>query len=286
MFLKPYRHLLLDESIKSHEAWLLKDMEEAPQNLLQSFITHVEAIPSDTIQYFVRPALKQMVSGKKPTDISLQFSGYHDFILRDLAFGETIVKSLLSKHIDKEINEYINIFFDKLNNVDYFLNGTYNRDFNKNNMHYHKSFVVGLNQKATSIDDIEYIDVFFDSKHDAIPTSKKLSLCPECVSRKGIALRFNLKSTPSSFRTNEETVNCSSVGDGSQYNTITDCSGAFHSPYILNSTEYYFDMYINDIDNVMISYLETHKDVLAQRLGYIPDAIDKDILKVIDMVVI
>ena len=285
MFIKPYRHLLFDNSIKSHEAWLQKDMEAAPQELLQSFVSHVEAIKSDTIQYFIRPVLKQMVSGSKPTNVSLQFSGTKEFILRDLAFGETIVKSLLGKKLDKEINEYINIFFDKLNTVDYFLNGTHNRDFNKNYMRYHKSFVVGLKPQATSIDDIEYVDVFFDDKHDAIPTNKKLSLCPECVTRKGIALRFYLQSAAASFRTKTETVNCSSVGDGSQYNTITDVSG-FNSTYILTSTEYYFDMDINDMDNVMISYIEGHKDLLSNRLGYMPDIIDKDILKVIDMVVI
>ena len=285
MFIKPYRHLLFDNSIKSHEAWLQKDMEAAPQELLQSFVSHVEAIKSDTIQYFVRTVLKQMVSGVKHTDVSLQFSGTQEFILRDLAFGETIVKSLLAKKLDKEINEYINIFFDRLDTVDYFLNGTHNRDFNKNYMRYHKSFVVGLKPQATSIDDIEYVDVFFDDKHDAIPTNKKLSLCPECVTRKGIALRFYLQSSAASFRTKTETVNCSSVGDGSQYNTITDVSG-FNSTYILTSTEYYFDMDINDMDNVMISYIEDHKDLLSNRLGYMPDIIDKDILKVIDMVVI
>ena len=286
MFIKPYRHLLFDDSLKSHTAWLQKDMATAPQELLQSFVSHVEAIESDTIQYFVRPVLKQMASGSKHTDVSLQFSGTPEFILRDLAFGETIVKSLLAKKLGKEINEYINIFFDKLNTVDYFLNGTYNRDFNKNYMRYHKSFVVGFKPQATSMDDIEYVDVFFDDKHDAIPTNKKLSACPECVTRKGIALRFYLQSAVASFRTKKETVNCSSVGDGSQYNTITDISGAFHSTYILTSTEYYFDMDINDMDNVMISYIENHKDLLANRLGYMPDIIDKDVLKVIDMVVI
>jgi hypothetical protein len=45
-------------------------------------------------------------------------------------------------------------------------------------------------------------------------------------------------------------------------------------------------MDINDMDNVMISYIEDHKDLLANRLGYMPDIIDKDVLKVIDMVVI
>lgn len=153
-------------------------------------------------------------------------------------------------------------------------------------MNYHKSFVLGFKTDALSIDDIEYIDVLLDSKHDAIPTNKQLSLCPEVVGRVGVSLRFYLNQNTSSFRTQQETINCSSMGYGSKYNTITDNSNSFNMTYALDSQEYYFEMAINDIDGAIIKYIEAHQDLLSQRLGYVPKTIDRDILNVIDMIVI
>lgn len=286
MFIKPYRNLLLNDPIKSHAEWLRKDMESAPKLLLKSFTAHVEGIESDTIQYHLAPVFKQVISGKKPADVSLQFSGSADFILRDLAFGETIVKSVMSKTNKPNINDAADIFFEKINSIYLFLHGIDNRSFGRDYMTYHKSFVIGLNPNALSIDDIAYVDVFLDTKHDAIPTTKQLNLCPEVVSRVGVSLRFYLNENRSSFRTKQETINCSSVGEGKYYNTITDTSTAFCTTYTLNSKEYHFEMNINDIDGVIVKYIEAHKELLSQRLGYAPDFIDRDILNVIDMIVI
>lgn len=286
MFIKPYRNLLLNDPVKSHAEWLRKDMESAPQALLQSFKDHVEDIESDTIQYHLTPVFKQVISGKKPADVSLQFSGSSDFILRDLAFGETIVKSIMSKSNKLNINDYVDIFFSKINAIFSFLHGIDNRKFGRAYMNYHKSFVLGFKPDALSIDDIEFIDVLLDSKHDAIPTNKQLSLCPEVVCRVGVSLRFYLNQNTSSFRTQQETINCSSMGYGSKHNTITDNSNSFNMTYVLDSQEYYFEMDINDIDGAIIKYIEAHQELLSQRLGYTPVVIDRDILRVIDMIVI
>lgn len=286
MFIKPYRNLLLNDAVKSHAEWLRKDMELAPQALLKSFSDHVESIESNTIQYHIAPVLKQVISGKKPTDVSLQFRGSSDFILRDLAFGETIVKSIMAKINKPNINDAVDVFFEKINSMYLFLHEVDNRDFGRDYSNYHKSFVIGFKPDALSIDDIEYIDVFLDTKHDAIPTNKQLSLCPEVVDRVGVSLRFYLNENISSFRTHQETVNCSSMGEGSQYNTITDTSMAFCTTYTLNSKEYHFEMNINYIDCVVVKYIEAYQDLLSQRLGYAPAVIDRAILKVIDMIVI
>lgn len=286
MFIKPYRNLLLNDAVKSHAEWLRKDMELAPPQLLKSFAAHVEGIESNTIKYHITPVFKQVVSGKKPTDVSLQFRGSSDFILRDLAFGETIVKSIMAKINKPNINDAVDVFFEKINSIYLFLHEIDNRGFGRSYMNYHKSFVIGLKPDSLSLDDIEYIDVFLDSKHDAIPTTKQLTLCPEVVGRVGVSLRFYLNQERSSFRTQQETFNCSSMGDGTQYNTITDTAQAFSTTYILQSQEYYFEMDINDIDGAIIKYIEAHQDLLSQRLGYVPETIDRDILKVIDMIVI
>lgn len=286
MFIKPYRNLLLNDPVKSHAEWLRKDMELAPKKLLQSFTSHVESIESDTIQYHLAPVFKQVISGKKPADVSLQFSGSSVFILRDLAFGETIVKSIMAKINKPNINDAVDVFFEKINSIYLFLHEIDNRSFGRAYMNYHKSFVLGFKADALSINDIEYVDVFLDTKHDAIPTTKQLSLCPEVVNRVGVSLRFYLNQREASFRNINETVNCSSTGYGSKYNTIADDSKSFNMTYALDSQEYYFEMDINDIDGAIIKYIEAHKELLSKRLGYVPNVIDRDILKVVDMIVI
>lgn len=291
MFIKPYRNLLFDNSIKSHEAWLQKDIAAAPPYIMTSLLEHVANIKSDSIRYQLSPVLRQPVTGEKAAAVSFKIAGSVDFILRDLAFGETIVKTLLEQQSFDDLNNAIKSFFDKLVSIDYFLHGRINSNFDKTylnvNKRYHQSFVIGLIAEASSIHDIEYVDIFFDDNHDIIPTNKKMSLCPEVVSRIGISLRFYLKPVEASFKLDHETVNCSSVGDDNHiYNTITDTSHIMRTTFEANSTEYYFEAYYKDIDSVLIKYLESKKDKLSARLGYEPEVIDKDILKVIDMVVI
>lgn len=291
MFLKPYRTLLLDNSIKSHKAWLDKDIASVPTYIMTSLLEHVDNIKSDSVRYHVAPVLKQVLSQKKPPDLSFKISGMANFMLRDLAFGETIVKSLLEKQMFENFDNAIKSFFDRLLSVDHFLNGRINRDFDRTymegNVRYHKSFVIGLTEDARSIHDIEYIDIFFDDNHAIIPTTKQISLCPEVVSRTGISLRFYIKPVSASFKLERESVNCSSVGDDNYlYNTIIDKSHIMKTTFITNSIEYYFETYYKDIDSVLIKYLENHKEKLNARLGYEPSVIDEDLLKVIDMIVI
>lgn len=291
MFIKPYRSLLLDNSIKSHTAWLDKDIASVPPYIMTSLLEHVDNIKSDSIRYHITPVLKQLVSRKKPPDVSFKIAGTADFMLRDLAFGETIVKSLLEKQMFDDFDDAIKSFFDRLLSIDHFLNGRINRDFDRTymegNVRYHKSFVIGLIEEASSVHDIEYVDIFFDDQHGIIPTTKPLNLCPEVVSRTGISLRFYLNPADALFKLERETVNCSSVGDDDYiYNTITDNSGIMRTTFITNSTEYYFETYYKDIDSVLIKYLENQKEKLTARLGYEPRLIDKDILKVIEMAAI
>lgn len=290
MFIKPYRSLLLEDPTKSHYAWLEKDIEQAPQNILTSLTEHVDNIQSDRIGYHLAPSLKLVISGEKLPDISFKFSGKADFIFRDLAFGVAIVKTLLDKQKFHNFFETIKVFFDKLLIIDYFLHNKVNNDFERvyipaHVCSYHQSFVIGLNPQASSIHDIEYVDIFFDDNHTIIPTEKSLSLCPEMTSRTGISLRFYLKPTDALFNIKKEIVNCSSVDDV-LYNTINDSSKLMRTTFMTNSMEYYFETYYKDIDSLLIKYLENHKDQLATRLGYTPDTIDKDILKIIDMVAI
>lgn len=290
MFIKPYRERFLDDPTKNHEAWLQKDINKAPHNIVTSLKDHVENIKSDRIEYHIAPALKPVIGSQKPADVSFKFVGESDFILRDLAFGNAIVKTLLDKQGFNDFYETIKIFFNKLLSIDYFLNGTMNNDFERiyidaHPISYHKSFVIGLNPEASTIHDIEYVDIFFDDYHDIIPTNQALSLCPEFVARTGISLRVYLKPTDALFKIEKESVNCSSVDDG-LYNTINDTSKFMRTTFIANSLEYYFETYYKDIDSVLIKYLESYKEKLTSRLGYEPEVINKDILKVIDMIAI
>ena len=292
MFLKPYRSLLLDDPTKSHYAWLQKDIEQAPQTIVTSLTQHVENIESKLVEYHVAPSLKLVVSSEKPPDVSFKFSGKSDFIFRDLAFGIAIVKTLLDKQNFINFFETIKVFFDKLLIIDSFLNNQVNKDFERfyipaHVRSYHQSFVIGLKPEASTIHDIEYVDIFLDDNHAIIPTKKPLNLCPEVVNRTGISIRFYLNPVEALFKLQNETVNCSSVGDDNYiYNTITDNSHIMRTTFVANSTEYYFETYYKDIDSVLIKYLESYKEKLTARLGYEPEVINKDILNIIDMVAI
>lgn len=73
MFLKPYRTLLLDNSIKSHEAWLDKDIASVPTYIMTSLLEHVDNIKSDSVRYHVAPVLKQVLSQKNRLIFRLKY---------------------------------------------------------------------------------------------------------------------------------------------------------------------------------------------------------------------
>lgn len=292
MFLKPYRTLLTRDPEDSKQAWFRQDMEIAPINIINSLRTHLKTISSDVIEYHLAPIKRNIVSGKMPANISFKYADSESFILRDLAFADTIANSFLTKHISETVDEYIQVFFNRLKHIDYFLTANKNPDFNRKAYHgeerYHKSLVINLNKDAATVHDIDYIDIFLDDQHDVIPTNVKRSLCPEIVQRVGIALRIYTTLVESSFEIQKESsVNCSTVGnDGSLYNTISETSKYVNTTFDLASKEYYFKHYCQDMDSVFVEYLKYHKDLLIKKLGYEPTVIDKNTLNLIDMIVI
>lgn len=283
MFIKPYRLSLSDDAHKSSEAWLMKDMDAAPPHILESLTSHVDSIVSDrNITYFITPVFRQIISRIKPPHVSFKYSNSADFIFRDLAFGETITKSMLAVQLFNHLDDALHHFFNKLLSIDYFLTGqiqhAFDRTYMDSNVRFHKSFIVGLNSDAKSVHDIDYVDILFDDQPDIMPTDKSPNLCPELVKRIGISLRFYLQPNDASFKTVQENVNCISVRD--------EASILMNPVFNVNSMEYYFETYYQDIDSVLIQYLNANKELLANRLGYEPNIIDKNVLNVIDMITI
>lgn len=291
MFLKPYRTLIAKDAEDSQQAWFQQDMKAAPLHIISSLNEHLKTIQSNNIEYHLTPVRINGVTGKKPSDVSFKYSGCDNFILRDLAFGTTITNSLLNFYTDMDIDQYIQLFFKRMINIDYFLKGINNPDFNRVRYHgesrYHQSFIIGLQEDAKSIYDIEYIEIFLDDLHDIIPTNVKMSLCPEVIQRVGISFKVYMNPINASFEKIKETINCSNICcDGSRYNTINETSRHMATTFDVNSVEYCFQHQVNDINNAFVSYLSANKDLLVKRLGYNIDSVDINTLNLVDMIIV
>jgi hypothetical protein len=282
MFLKPHREPLHSDSIKSAEAWLVNDIESAPLNISESLREHVKGIKSDHIEYFITPVRKSIVGGTTPPDVSFKFSSANDFIFRDLAFGDAIVESILTINNIHNSKETVKYFFDKLLHVDHFLNGKLNRNFDqiyeRSNSPYCKSFVLNLNDNAKTIYDIDYLDIFFDDRKDIVPTCKVNNLCPELISRNGIALRLNFNSDNNLFDLKNERVMCQNASSISE--------AVLRPSFCVDSSEYYFEAPYNNIDLAIVQYIKFYKEKLTNVLGQEPAVIDQNTLKLVEMVMI
>lgn len=282
MFLKTHRNPLHSNPANSAEAWLDKDIAASPLHLFESLRNHVKCIKSDHIEYFITPVRKLIVGGQMPPDVSFKFSSSNDFIFRDLAFGDTIVESILNINNINNSKDTVKCFFDKLLHVDHFLNGKMNRNFDKvyeqMNSRYCKSFVINLNNDAKTIYDIDYLDIFFDDKKDIMPASKVDNLCPELISRTGIAIRLNFNSDNALFDLKNERVMCKHT---------SDIAGTFlRSSFCVDSSEYYFEAPYNNFDLAIVEYIKYYKERLINVLGHEPALINQETLKVVEMVMI
>lgn len=282
MFIKPYRIPVSTNSEQNRKILFQKDLTAMPEGIWQSLTDHYRDLNMQLV-----PVLR------KATGISFQYSGSYDYLIRDIGYSTHLIKSLLDSKFKQGFNNTTEVIFQRIAAVNKFItnvssnNNSYSMLLDLNNKtNYDKSIVIGLKSYTDSIHDIEYVDIFYDTNSDVVicnkPFSKKAD--PETLQRVGISLRVYLEDKKSSYSVLEELKNCVSSGDDGEHHTqIKDATNVYYSQFILKSTEYHFSCHCDNIDDLIIAYLEGHLELLSNRMGYPVTKVTKEILDVIEM---
>jgi hypothetical protein len=282
MFIKPYRIPVSTNSAQNRKILFQKDLTAMPEGIWQSLTDHYRDLNMQLV-----PVLR------KATGISFQYSGSYDYLIRDIGYSTHLIKSLLDSKFKQGFNNKTESIFQRISAVNKFItnvsstNNSYSMLLDLNNKtNYDKSIVIGLKPYTDSIHDIEYVDIFYDTNSDVVicnkPFSKKAD--PETLQRVGISLRVYLEDKKSSYSVLEELTNCVYSGDDGEHHTqIKDATNVYYSQFILESTEYHFSCHCDNIDDLIIAYLEGHLELLSNRMGYPVTTVTKEILDVIDM---
>jgi hypothetical protein len=181
MFIKEYRKPLSENANNSKKIWLKNDLKNAPSFIIENLHAY--------LQYRnINPYISNA------TSVSFQYANSNSFIIRDIGHFSLICEKLLDKKFASGFQNTINSFSERVSVIDDFLNPfkSYFNDLKFNRNTYHKSIVIGLNQCASSIEDIDYVDIYFDTDPYLFVTNKpiepKILEKPHTVHRRGVLI--------------------------------------------------------------------------------------------------
>lgn len=276
MFIKSYRVPLNSISELNRQLWLEKDLDTAPASIVKSLKTYLGHLDTEIVPVIQRA-----------TGVSFQYSGYSDYLIRDIGYATVLINSLFDLKIKGGFNKTLDALLKKIMRIDNFLNDTKLSTFYDilSRIHYQKSIVIGLKRGSDSVNDIEYIEVRYDNKEDAVASTKPFEVKkPSTLQRTGVKIRLYLEPEDASYVVNRERLNCISSGDdGERSNRLSDINREKYSEYILESTEYHLTAYYDDIDSLLIKFLDGNKSKLSAKLGYQVEYVDQNVLDLIDM---
>lgn len=282
MFIKPYRIPVSTNSEQNRKILFREDLTAMPEGVWQSLTDHYRDLNMQLV-----PVLR------KATGISFKYSGSYDYLIRDIGYSTHLIKSLLDTKFKNGFNNTTEAIFQRIEAVNKFITNVPRNSNNysilldlNNKTNYDKSIVIGLKPYTDSIHDIEYVDIFYDTKSDAVVCNKPFNgkITPDTLLRVGISLRVYLEDNKTSFSILKELNNCVSSGNDGEHNTIIkDATKFYYSQFILDSTEYHFTMHCDNIDDLVIAYLEGHLELLSQRMGHSITKVTREILDVVDM---
>lgn len=277
MFIKPNREPIDDYFANNQEllvrSCLQREMRDAPKSIIKSLKKHCSEHNINIV-----PVINKSVG------ISFQFSGHSDFIVRDIGYSSLLVKTLLDLKFENGFYSTIRSICKKLSIIEHFIYSDKPAFFSEvmttsfaNG--YSRSIVVGLKKKTSSIHDIEYVDIYFDSKPDVVPIHSTASTKNTTmyyretkeikeVKRTGLSLRLYLTPVPATYHLQREFQHCSST-----YGDVVK----------VDSYERHLALYYRDIDSILIQYLEYNRPALEQRLGHGITVVDKDIFNIVEM---
>lgn len=288
MFVKTYR------PSRQHSFWLKRDLNTAPQAFVKSLKSHYSRFDISLI-----PVLYNA------TSVSFQYADSHDYIVRDTGYASLIMTSLLDVKIKGGFMNKIDSVVDNLSKIETFM-GVEDGDRGlfydlKNRTSYNRSIIIGLSKDSDSIDDIEYIEICYDSNPNVIvsnrPLEKKFPVKTKRTgvaikledfdfeknkrTRTGVKLRLYLKPEKASYTICTERFNCIDTDNITKYE---DVSLRNSSDYILDSTEHHLNFYYADVEGALLQFLDLNRERLSPKFGYSVNSVDKDTLKLIEMV--
>jgi len=282
MFTMEYRKPLAKLGQDSRQLWIERDIKQAPSFLVNGLMTLLET-PSITPVY------------SRSTGVSFKYSDSEEFLIRDVGQFSVLTKKLLDSHFKYGIRESLNKLTRCLMQIDSFLypeNISAFFDMLFERSRYYKTVVVNLNPSATTIHDVDFIDVFYDSHYSLLPSGDKpfVKKGPIFTRRTGVWFRVYMKPEDFSFSVHQEKLNCvtqypheESIREDIP---ITDITKKRNSQYLVTSTEYHFKFHYDDFDSAMMLFLDTKKDELSKKLGYKVTVVDKHVLDLINMILI
>jgi hypothetical protein len=282
MFVMEYRKPLSELGQDSRKLWLEKDIAASPSFLV-----------NDLLKIFNHHDITPFFS--RSTGVSFKYSDSDTFLIRDVGQFNTLTKKLLDPHFKYGIRDSLNTLTPKLMNIDNFLkpdmiSGFYDMLFDRSR--YYKTVVVNLNPAATTIHDIDFLDIYYDSHYSLFPSANKpfSKKGPTYTNRIGVWFRIYLKPEACSFSVHKENINCMAQHplDETVREDIklTDLNKKKTSQYFVNSIEYHFKFHYDDFDSALILYLDSKRDELSKKLGYEVTVVDRHMLDLINMTLI
>lgn len=270
MFTKPYRKPLAKIEEDSANLWLQKDINAADPELIASLQIHVDKLSLSEPRR------------QNSSLISFKYDGSHDYILRDVNYEHVIVKSLLNPLFENGFKLTLNKIIARLTTIERFVHNNKSTTINK--LSYGglgKSMDIILRPHSKNVKDIEYIDIFYDNTPNVLVLDKPIgnSIQKE-MKRTAVSLRLCMKPTEAKFSINKEFNHCvHSIEDGRAVNLDDKRFSQFN----LESTEYNFELYYDDIENLVLKFLQGSKDSLSKKLDYTVTEVDQSMIDLIDM---
>lgn len=282
MFTMEYRKPLAELGQDSRKLWLEKDIAQSPAFLVNDLVNMLDT-QSITPVY------------SRSTGVSFKYSDSEAFLIRDVGQFGVLTKKLLDPHFKYGIRDSLNGLTKKLMSIDNFIQPENISEFFDmlfERSRYYKTVVVNLNPAATTIHEIDFIDVYYDSHYSLLPSGDKpfTKKGPIYTRRTGVWFRVFMQPNDSSFSIHEEKLNC--VAQHAPEESIredipiSDINNKRTSQYLVTSTEYHFKFNYDDLDSALMLFLDSKKNELSKRLGYEVTVVDKHMIDLINMTLI
>lgn len=279
MFIKPYRPPVCDFSMENRKLLLEQDLKQAPAYL-------VNALQG----YFKEQKISAVIHAGM--SVSFQYSDSTDYLIRDVGYSSLLLKELLDKKFSQGYQKQLDSYTSQLLTIDNLLNPEMTSIFNgmeQNRTDYRKSIVVGLDPLSDNIEDIDYVDMFYDTKPDlfVVESTAAIKAGVTHIKRTGISFRIFMQKQTARFSLNTEVHRCVETGDtGIRDSKVVDSTKSRLFRYTVDSKEFKFEFCYDDFESSLIIYLNTQKEKISKLLGHEVKVVDKQVLDLLNMIII
>lgn len=268
MFTKPYRTPLHKNEDASAELWVNHEVEVADPALVKSLQSYLNNLSITT------------PPRRTSTTLSFKYENTSDYIFRNIAYEHVVTNTLLNTLFEDGFNLTLNKIIKRIDVIERFMNNssTISQLLNDGS---NKSMVITLKPNAKSISAISYIDIFYDNLPNILILDKPIgnSIQKERI-RNAASFRLHMKPTEAKFSINKESNHCIfSI----EHELSVNLDNKRFSQFKLDSTEYNFELYYNDIESLVLKFLQGCEEHLSKKLDYTVTEVDQSMIDLIDM---